>query len=64
MAVCEKTFNILTSEPYKDMFIAVEPALEVESSEEFDCARPQIRPASETKSGVPKLTSDPQQSCC
>lgn len=64
MAVCEKTFKILSSEPYKDMFIAVSPSLEVEGEEEFDCARPQIRPASETKSGLPKLTSDPQQSCC
>jgi len=64
MAVCEKIYKILKNEPYKDQFIFVDPSIEVETEVEFDCSRPQIRPAAETKEGLPKLTSDPQQSCC
>ena len=65
MAVCEKTFNIMMSEPYQDQIIPVEPAIEVTSTEEMACDVGALRHPAETKRGVKPVTTDPsQQSCC
>lgn len=64
MAVCEKTYNIMTSEPYADDFYAVDPAIEVATSEEFDCQRAKVRSPQETKTGVAPITTDPNQGGC
>jgi len=67
-AVCEKTFNLLQKEPYADMFIAIEPSIEVSERIEWpasDCGV-RRRDPQETKKGAPKITTDPSQrdSCC
>ena len=53
-AVCRKTFEIYTREPYADQFIAVPPLLPVEASDAapFDCRTNTPRSAAETKQGV------------
>ena len=65
MAVCEKTFNLMNSEPYKDQMIPVPPAVAVESNEEMACDVGALRHPQETKKGIKAITTDPsQQSCC
>ncbi len=51
MAVCEKTFNIYSSEPYRQHFDLVEPLHEIASEDaaEFDCRRNARRDPRETK---------------
>lgn len=67
-AVCEKTFGLLQKEPYKDMFIPIEPSVPV--TEDFLFETPscdvRVRDPQETKQGKPKVTTDPSQreSCC
>lgn len=67
-AVCEKTFNLLQKEPYKDMFIPIEPAVAVTEEILFETPNCEVRPRDpqETKNGKPKVTTDPSQreSCC
>ncbi len=60
-AVCDKTFTILTSEPYRAQIAGVEPYVEVPLAEAgtFDCA-PGARPAAQTKS----TTRAAAGSCC
>jgi SAM-dependent methyltransferase len=50
-AVCDKTFTILTSEPYRSQIAGVEPYVEVPLDEagSFDCA-PGVRSPADTKS--------------
>ena len=67
-AVCEKTFKLLQKEPYADMFIPIEPAIEIEDRIEWpasDCGV-RKRDPQETKQGKPRITTDPSQSdsCC
>lgn len=64
MAVCEKTFGIMSREPYGDDMIPVDPSVALDSEEIFDCSRPQIRTPEETKTGVPKVTVGPKGDCC
>ena len=63
MAVCEKTFNILTREPYAEHMIAVEPAIRLSDDKVFDCSRPAIRDPKETKLGLAPVTTE-AKSCC
>jgi hypothetical protein len=63
MAVCEKTFNLLTREPYADTVIPVPPPQPVAEEREFDCSRPTIRDPKETKSGVMPVTTAPAEDC-
>lgn len=61
MAVCERTFNVLNNEPYKDHFIGIVPAQEIEPR--VWCAPAGTkRPASETKGG--KHTSSTENTAC
>ncbi|MBO6548371.1 MAG: methyltransferase domain-containing protein [Rhizobiales bacterium] len=65
MAVCEKTFNIMNSEPYKDQIIPVEPAIAVETNEDMVCGEGALRHPQETKKGVKPITTDASQgNCC
>ncbi len=70
MAVCEKTFKIMTREPYARDMIPVEPAIAVTEERVFDCSRPTVRDPSETKQGVAPVTTEesdccgPTSSCC
>ena len=61
MAVCERTFNVLTNEPYKDSFIGIVPAVEKEAR--VWCAPAGTkRPATETKGG--KHSSNTENTAC
>lgn len=67
-AVCAKTFNLLQKEPYADMFVTIEPSIEITDRIEWpseDCSV-RRRDPQETKQGVAKVTTDPSQSdsCC
>lgn len=65
MAVCEKTFNIMNSEPYKEEIIPVEPAIAVETNEDMVCGEGALRHPQETKKGVKPITTDANQgNCC
>ena len=65
MAVCEKTFNIMNSEPYKEEIIPVEPAIAVETNEDMVCGEGALRHPQETKKGVKPITTDASQgNCC
>lgn len=64
MAVCEKTFNLMNSEPYKEEIIPVEPAIAVETSEDMVCGEGALRHPQETKKGVKAVTTDKSQSSC
>jgi len=65
-AVCEKTYRILTSEPYADEIIAVPPHIETPDSARkgFDCARTAPRDPRETKGLDYNLTTEGASSCC
>lgn len=66
IAVCEKTFNLLMSDPYTDLFIPVEPLNEVPLAEavEMDC-KPRVRPPSETKgAGFVETRLPISDACC
>jgi arsenite methyltransferase len=70
MAVCEKTFGIMTREPYARDIIPVEPAIAPTDDKVFDCSRPTVRDPKETKLGVAPVTTEakaccgPADSCC
>lgn len=67
MAVCDKTFQILSRSPYADQIIPIEPAepVALDEAEPFDCRGTRLRPARETKgdrrTGVTIL---PKDGCC
>ncbi len=64
MAVCEKTFEILTKEPYQKHIIPILPAVEVKEEIVFDCSRDTFRDPKETKDGLALETTKPKNSCC
>jgi ubiquinone/menaquinone biosynthesis C-methylase UbiE len=65
MAVCEKTFNLMNSEPYKEEIIPVEPAITVETNEDMVCGEGALRHPQETKKGIKPITTDANQgNCC
>lgn len=67
MAVCDKTFQIYTNNPYVDQIISLPPATEIplESAEQFDYSRIQIRDPQTTKQGEQiSLTILPDEDCC
>ncbi len=62
MAVCERTFNLLSNEPYKDSFIGIVPAVEKEPK--LWCAPAGTkRPVSDTKGGTYSISTE-NSSCC
>lgn len=66
MAVCAKTFNIYTRQPYCDQIMAVPPRHPVasEDAEPFDCRRDLQRHPRETKGDDFDETRLPDNSCC
>lgn len=67
MAVCDKTFQIYSREPYADQFEPIEPHTPVplDDAPEFDCRRNAIRPAREAKRQAGEaLTILPEEDCC
>jgi len=67
-AVCEKTFGLLTSEPYAGQTIAVPPRTPVAAAERtgFDCSRSAPRDPRETKGRAYRETREPcaDGGCC
>ena len=67
-AVCEKTFRILTGEPYAAQTIAVEPRTAVAAEERrgFDCTRTEPRSPRETKGSEYRETREGcgEGKCC
>ena len=69
MAVCDKTFNTLQQQPYKDLFYPIAPRVEVPlaDAKPFDCTTPALRSAKETKGVDYKATTCCEtdgESCC
>ena len=65
-AVCRKTFDLYTREPYASQFIAVPPLLAVSDDDavDFDCRRGARRTPGETKLGVVRPEVAPGTSAC
>ncbi len=65
-AVCEKTFNIYTTQPYADEVIAVPPLQPVDPSDvqPYDCRRNAVRDPRETKGLDFNATQLPAANCC
>lgn len=62
MAVCERTFNVLSNEPYKEDFICIVPAVEKEPR--VWCAPAGTkRPVSDTKGGTHTISTE-HSPCC
>jgi len=72
VAVCRKTFGLLTAEPYRDSILGVQPLIPVEPEQAlpFDCQGTRARSPAETKHGVvrenlaPGASCEPGGSCC
>jgi hypothetical protein len=73
MAVCDKTFHIYRSEPYRDSIEPVEPyeATPLAEAPPFDCRRDALRDPRETKGLDYKVTEKtdapycgPDGNCC
>lgn len=66
IAVCDKTFNIYTSEPYGSQFTALPPAADIplDQATQFDCRQMTIRDPKETKGGMASLIILPSEDCC
>lgn len=66
MAVCDKTFQIYTSEPYAADILPIPPrvAVALEKAGVFDCARPARRDPRETKGQEYKATTEAAGVCC
>lgn len=66
MAVCEKTYEIYTREPYGHSIEPIPPyePVPIEQAEDFDCHRTTIRDPRETKGRTNDLTILPEGDCC
>ena len=66
MAVCDKTFNIYTGEPYGNQVTALPPVEDVslDRAADFDCKKTATRDPRETKGGIAGLTILPSENCC
>jgi ubiquinone/menaquinone biosynthesis C-methylase UbiE len=68
MAVCAKTFDILTKSPYAQAMIPVPPHEEITTKEVFDCSGPVTRSPEVTKRGTRPVTTsscgDNDSPCC
>jgi arsenite methyltransferase len=65
MAVCDRTFRMLNSEPYADSFFPIAPYQEIplESATLTDC-KDKIRHPRETKGQLHQLTDEKPGDCC
>lgn len=63
MAVCERSFKLLTSESYNDDFIGIMP-VEERTGTPWCCAMGTIRAVAETKGGRQQSDCNPSGGCC
>jgi arsenite methyltransferase len=63
MAVCERTYHLLTGDAYGEHFIGLVPATEFPGTP-WDCATGTIRDASASKGGQHQDTCSPGGACC
>jgi len=69
-AVCDKTLNLLTREPYAEHFLAVQPLddIPLDEAAEFDCSRDRLRHPRELKGMEYDATTDEAEcsepGCC
>ncbi len=66
MAVCDKTFQLLSRAPYEGLFDAVEPRVSIprEEAGAFYCKRAKLRDPRETKGRDYDATTDSVGPCC
>ncbi len=66
MAVCGKTFEIYTHEPYASQITPVPPyeAIAIEDATPYDCHQNEVRVASESKGKSYRITDLPGDECC
>ncbi len=66
MAVCDRTYRLLTSEPYADSFHAIDPLKEISPDQamEYDCSKDRVRHPKETKGLQYNLTIQNDGSGC
>jgi arsenite methyltransferase len=64
-AVCDKTFNLYKSLPYRDAFEFIEPrkSVPLAKAKPFDCSRMTLRHPQETKGGKSAATTE-AAACC
>jgi ubiquinone/menaquinone biosynthesis C-methylase UbiE len=63
MAVCERTYRLLTGDVYNDAFIGIPPAYETEGKL-WDCATGSLRSAAESKGSQHQNKCSPGSDCC
>ena len=69
-AVCEKTYDLFSKEPYREQFEFVEPLVDTPDGTPFDCARDSLRHPRATKGLDYDRTTDaaaccgPDDACC
>lgn len=64
VAVCEKTYTILNSEPYADHFYPVPAQTVVAEQIPFECSSDTLRTPQETKAGIAPETRAGEPACC
>lgn len=66
MAVCDKTYQLLSRAPYEGLFDAVEPRVSVplDAAGSFNCNRANLRDPRETKGNEYEATTDSAGPCC
>lgn len=66
MAICDKMFRLLQTEPYQNAFFAVPPYEEIplKDAVDFDCDASVIRHPRETKGQDYRLTTESPDACC
>lgn len=66
VAVCDKTFKIMTKAPYGEFMIPVEPRVEIplEEAGDFDCSRDHLRHPRETKGQDYQKTEMASEGAC
>ncbi len=66
MAVCDKTYRLLTGQPYADEVIAVPPRKEIplEKARPFACGQTALRSPAETKGKRYRKTDKAAAACC
>lgn len=66
IAVCDKTYQLLSRAPYEGLFDAVEPRVSVplDAAGSFNCNRANLRDPRETKGNEYEATTDSAGPCC
>ena len=64
-AVCDKTFQLYTKEPYREHFAFIQPRMEIplDQAKPFYCEGPRLRHPKETKGGAYNATTEASRCC-